>query len=54
VRLYNWDAPFLVAGGLCLLGAFLFLRIDPNKRIHHKDYQKEVSQASEDGILKTK
>jgi MFS family permease len=49
VKLYNWDAPFLLAGGLCLLGAFLFLRIDPNKRIieaeiHHK---KEGIQESE-------
>jgi sugar phosphate permease len=33
VKFYNWDAPFLVAGGLCLLGAILFLRIDPNERI---------------------
>jgi MFS family permease len=33
VKFYNWDAPFLVAGGLCLLGALLFLRIDPNERI---------------------
>jgi MFS transporter, ACS family, glucarate transporter len=50
VKLYNWDAPFLLAGGLCLLGAFLFLRIDPNKRIieaetHHK---KEGIQETED------
>ena len=36
VKFYNWDAPFLVAGGLCLLAALLFLRIDPNERIFGK------------------
>jgi sugar phosphate permease len=29
----NWQVPFLVAAGLCLLGALLFLRIDPTERI---------------------
>jgi sugar phosphate permease len=29
----NWQAPFLVASCLCLLGALLYLRIDPNERI---------------------
>ena len=29
----NWQIPFLVASGLCLLGALLFLRIDPTERI---------------------
>jgi sugar phosphate permease len=33
VRYFNWQMPFLVAGGLCLLGAILFLRIDPRERI---------------------
>jgi sugar phosphate permease len=33
VKFCNWEVPFLVAGGLCLLGAILFLRIDPNERI---------------------
>jgi sugar phosphate permease len=33
VKFYNWNAPFLVAGILCLLAAVLFLRIDPNERI---------------------
>jgi sugar phosphate permease len=33
VQFLNWQAPFLVASGLCLLGAILFLRIDPNERI---------------------
>ncbi|MCI0339174.1 MAG: MFS transporter [Acidobacteria bacterium] len=33
VKHYNWDAPFLVAGALCVLGALLYLRIDPNQRI---------------------
>jgi sugar phosphate permease len=33
VKHFNWQAPFLVAGGLCLLGALLFLRIDPDERI---------------------
>jgi sugar phosphate permease len=33
VKGYNWQVPFLVAGGLCLLGAILFLRIDPSKRV---------------------
>jgi len=29
----NWQIPFLVASGLCLLGAILFLRIDPSESI---------------------
>jgi len=33
VKHIDWQAPFLVAGGLCLLGAFLFWRIDPNKKV---------------------
>ena len=32
----NWQIPFLVAAGLCLLGALLFLRIDPTERIFDK------------------
>jgi sugar phosphate permease len=36
VKFYNWEAPYLLAGGLCLLGALLFLRIDPNERIFGK------------------
>jgi sugar phosphate permease len=33
VQYLNWQIPFLVAGGLCFLGALLFLRIDPAERI---------------------
>jgi sugar phosphate permease len=33
VKSFNWQVPFLVAGALCLLGALLFLRIDPSERI---------------------
>jgi sugar phosphate permease len=36
VKYFNWQTPFLVAGGLCLLGALLYLRIDPNERIFGK------------------
>ncbi len=30
---YGWQAPFVVACGLCLLGAISYLRIDPDDRI---------------------
>jgi sugar phosphate permease len=33
VQYLNWQVPFLAASGLCLLGALLFLRIDPSERI---------------------
>jgi hypothetical protein len=33
VKHLNWQIPFLAASGLCLLGAILFLRIDPDERI---------------------
>jgi MFS transporter, ACS family, glucarate transporter len=33
VESFGWDLPFLVAAGLCLLGAILFWRIDANRRI---------------------
>jgi sugar phosphate permease len=33
VQYLNWQLPFLVASGLCLLGALLFLRIDPEKKV---------------------
>jgi sugar phosphate permease len=33
VKAYNWDRPFVVAAGLCVLGAFLFSRIDATKQI---------------------
>ncbi len=33
VQYLNWQLPFLVASGLCLLGAVLFLRIDPEKKV---------------------
>src|SRR5262249_29699538 len=36
VQYLNWQAPFLVASGLCLLGALFYLRIDPNERIFGK------------------
>lgn len=36
VQFLNWQAPFLVASGLCLLGALFFLRIDPTERIFGK------------------
>src|SRR5262249_39570225 len=32
----NWETPFLVASGLCLLGALIYLRIDPNERVFGK------------------
>ena len=32
----NWEAPFLVASGLCLLGALFYLLIDPSERIFGK------------------
>jgi sugar phosphate permease len=30
---FGWNIPFLVAAGLCVLGAILFWRIDANRRI---------------------
>jgi MFS transporter, ACS family, glucarate transporter len=36
VQFVNWEAPFLVASGLCMLGALLYLRIDPSERIFGK------------------
>jgi sugar phosphate permease len=33
VQYLNWQLPFLVASGLCVLGALLFLRIDPEKKV---------------------
>jgi sugar phosphate permease len=36
VQFVNWQAPFLVTSGLCLLGALFYLRIDPTKRIFGK------------------
>ncbi|MCI0387263.1 MAG: MFS transporter [Acidobacteria bacterium] len=33
VKFFNWQTPFLVASGLCLIGALIFLRIDPNERV---------------------
>jgi len=33
VKFYHWQAPFVVAFGLCLLGAICYLRIDPDDRI---------------------
>ncbi len=36
VKHVNWQIPFLVPSGLCLLGALLFLRIDPTERIFTK------------------
>jgi sugar phosphate permease len=33
LRSFGWNTPFLVASGLCLLGAVLFLKIDAGKRI---------------------
>jgi hypothetical protein len=36
VQFVNWEAPFLVASGLCMLGALLYLRIDPTERIFGK------------------
>ncbi len=36
VKYFNWQVPFLIAGVLCLLGALLFLRIDPNEQIFGK------------------
>ncbi len=37
VKYINWQTPFLVAGVFCLLGAIIFLRIDPNDRILAKE-----------------
>ena len=36
VQFVNWETPFLVASGLCMLGALLYLRIDPSERIFGK------------------
>jgi len=36
VKYLNWETPFLVASGLCLLGALIYLRIDPNERVFGK------------------
>jgi len=36
VQFVNWESPFLVASGLCMLGALLYLRIDPSERIFDK------------------
>jgi sugar phosphate permease len=36
VQFINWEAPFLVASGLCMLAALLYLRIDPSERIFGK------------------
>jgi sugar phosphate permease len=36
VKFINWEAPFLVATGLCMLAALLYLRIDPTERIFGK------------------
>jgi len=36
VQHLNWETPFLVASGLCLLGAILYLRIDPTERVFGK------------------
>jgi len=36
VQYVNWETPFLVASGLCLLGALFYLRIDPNERVFSK------------------
>ena len=36
VKFFNWQTPFLGASGLCLIGALIFLRIDPNERIFDK------------------
>jgi MFS transporter, ACS family, glucarate transporter len=33
VRDYGWNVPFLVAAGLCVLGAILFARLDASRRI---------------------
>lgn len=33
VKEYGWNQPFLVASGVCVLGAILFARIDASKRI---------------------
>ena len=33
VRDYGWNVPFLVAAGLCTLGAILFARLDASRRI---------------------
>jgi sugar phosphate permease len=36
VQFINWEAPFLVASGLCMIAALLYLRIDPSERIFGK------------------
>jgi sugar phosphate permease len=36
VKFVNWQAPFLVASGLCMLGALFYLRINPSERIFGK------------------
>ena len=33
VTAFGWNVPFLVGTGMCVLGALIFLRIDPSKRI---------------------
>jgi sugar phosphate permease len=33
VGAYGWEAPFLVAAGLCVAAALLFSRIDASQRI---------------------
>jgi hypothetical protein len=33
VEAYGWNQPFLVAAGMCVLGAILFARIDAGKPI---------------------
>jgi sugar phosphate permease len=33
VRVYGWEAPFLVAAALCIIAAVLFSRIDASRRI---------------------
>jgi len=37
VKWFNWQAPFVVAAGLCLLAAISYLRIDPDDRIFPED-----------------
>ena len=33
VMYFNWNAPFLITSGLCIIAAVLFLKIDATKRI---------------------
>jgi sugar phosphate permease len=33
VKGYGWEVPFLVASGLCLIGAVLYIKIDATRRI---------------------